>query len=155
MAKKKEKLVNIWQYLIAGVEPQIVQSVTFLLILGVVVCGVVLPAFGLQSDAFVDEVEAFLDFGRDWRWSWKMFTVDTETLFIGLVLNIDDLTIGRLVAVRSLLNESSSWVVIVAIFKVTAFFGQDVVSSLIALNSICIVSSSRSQSLLLLTHLVL
>jgi hypothetical protein len=75
--------------LVAGPQAEIIQSLSFGLIDDVV--GVVLSSLLLQTDASVDEVQALLDLGRDWWWCWQVVAADSESLLIGLVLDIDQL----------------------------------------------------------------
>lgn len=57
-------------------------------------------------DSGVDEVETFLDFGRDWGRGGDVVSLDPEAELVGGVLDGDDLAVGRGVGVRAVLHKS-------------------------------------------------
>lgn len=75
----------------------VVETGALLLLLSVfswVGSGLGLIALLVQSNAFVDLVQALLDFGRDWGWGWDVVTGGLEALLVSSVLDVDDLKEG-------------------------------------------------------------
>lgn len=82
-------------------------------------------------DSGVDLLQTLADTFRDWWFGWQMVSGHTESLLVGGVLHVDDLSVGSFVRVGTLLNEHSVRVGIREVLKVAGFFVDNVVTGLI------------------------
>lgn len=76
----------------------------------------------------VNNVQALLNFCRNWRGRRKMISASSESLLISCILNCYYLSFWACVTVRSLLNDSIWVFLIVELFKKTLFLSNDIVS---------------------------
>lgn len=95
------------------------------------VFGIILALLLATSDSGVDLLQTLADALRDWWFGRQMVTGHSETLLVGGVLHVDDLPVGSLVRVGTLLDQHSVGVGVGEVLQIAGLFVDDIVAGLV------------------------